>query len=411
MVFVKRNSAGMYARKKLQWLRLACAQKYKRPERIPIDKLLIGQQAGYPLELWIAVSGETERMSQPVALSPYVQFLLAIKDKPERLNDDSFLKETSYFRMAMLCMEHTGHFMGADNQEHLFTWMRDFYRYATAQHSSDKVSAFQQKGHSPQGSPVMVAGIKHSDCYEIIDGHHRIAAAYINGQHQIDAIVAQKKWSVLQKLLLEVNQINDIELYQPVDRLEVASWPAVRICSDRYAMMQQVMEQQGIQQGSVIDLACSYGWFLKQFKANGFAVTGVDRDAKALRVASLIHGLSQEETVCERVEDFLPKEKRQWDVVLFLSILHHYALGIEPGKAEEMLAHLDRISGKVLFLDTGQNHEKWFRKKLPQWNDAYIIDMIRRHTSFRQVIALGKDRDNKGKYVDNYQRTLFACIR
>lgn len=408
---VKKYGFGVYMKKKWHLMKFIYAQRFKRKEQIPIERLLIGQQAGYPLETWVSISGEQERISVPLGMSPYVQFLQAVKENPDRLHDDAFLMGTSYFRMALKCIEYGGHFMGAVSQEHVLDWMRSFYaRYEGADEASGRV-AFEHKGRSAAQSPVVVTRIRHSDCFEIIDGHHRAAISHVRGEKFIPAVVSGKKLSVLQRLLLEVNQINDIELYQPVDRLEVSGWPAVRKCSDRYQMMQAFLVQLGIQQGSVIDLACSYGWFLKQFKQHGFEVTGVDRDPEALGVARLIHGLNPDETHCQRVEDFLPKANRQWDVVLFLSILHHYALGLEPGKTAEMLGKLDNITAKVLFLDTGQNHEKWFRKKLASWDDQYIIDLIKQHTTFKQVIALGKDTDNEGKYKDNYRRTLFACVR
>jgi hypothetical protein len=72
---------------------------------------------------------------------------------------------------------------------------------------------------------------------------------------------------------------------------------------------------------------------------------------------------------------------------------------------------VDAITGSVLFFDTGQSHEEWWRRTLPEWNDEFITEFVQRNTSFDQVIPLGRDADNVGRYANNYQRTLFACVR
>lgn len=399
-------------RKKCHLLRQAVARRLRSPRVVPLDRLLIGSQAGYPLETWVKVSGENQRISVPLAESPYVSLLVELQGRPERLDDDDYLSATPYYAMAWRCIQNTGHFMGATDPQELLQRMRNYVGFflqgADAQPAS---RAFGQRGHSRPGSPVMVCRVRHSDCYEILDGHHRLAAAWVKGEASVPAVVAGSKYSCLQRMLLRVNQINDIELYQPVNRLEVASWPVVRQCTDRYRLMLKVMQSRGVEGKTALDLACSYGWFLQQFKGQGYEVLGVDRDPGALEIARLVGGLTEEETLCERVEDFLPNCQKTHDVVLFLSILHHYGLGLEPGEVHRILRGLDRITGKVLFLDSGQNHEGWFRRKLPAWDEAYIRDMILSHTSFKEVVVAGKDQDNRGKYRNQYQRSLFACFR
>ena len=67
-----------------------------------------------------------------------------------------------------------------------------------------------------------------------------------------------------------------------------------------------------------------------------------------------------------------------------------------------------KITKKVLFFDTGQNHEEWFRKALPQWDVPFIVDWLRAHTSFREIVPLGIDTDARPPYDRNYRRTLFV---
>ena len=66
-------------------------------------------------------------------------------------------------------------------------------------------------------------------------------------------------------------------------------------------------------------------------------------------------------------KDVLKDKNQSYDMVLFLSILHHFVIDQEKGDALEILQHLDKITNKVLILDTGQNHESWFKNKIPDY--------------------------------------------
>ncbi|MCH7615077.1 MAG: hypothetical protein IH978_04990 [Nitrospinae bacterium] len=124
-----------------------------------------------------------------------------------------------------------------------------------------------------------------------------------------------------------------------------------------------------------------------------------------------LHVLTDHEIFPCDLEGFLENGSLRFDIVLLLSILHHYALSPDFGKPEKFLAHVDRITGKYLFLDMGQNHEDWFRDTLPKWDSDFIIRFIKMHTSFNTVLPLGTDTDDSGHYQGNYGRTLFVCFR
>lgn len=380
--------------------------------QIRIDKILIGQQSGFPLERWVEISKEYERISIPMTNSPYVLFLKEVEINNKLLTSDKYLENTDYFKMAIKCISIVGHFMGAKDNESLKEWMRKYYSmFENAKKGiNNSIILSTSEGHSKPNSPVLLYKLKHSDCYEIVDGHHRIAIQYALGNEYIEGKIVGNKYSILQKKLLKINQVHDIELYQPVERLEVRNWPKVRNCQDRYNMMINFIKNK-IKKGSVLDLACSYGWFLSKFKEKGFKVLGIDRDEKAIEIARLIYGLNDSELETIKIEDFFKKNTQQFDIVLFLSILHHYAIGKEKGEVIEILKNLDKITGKILFLDTGQNHEQWFKENLKEWDENYIVNLIKQNTSFKEVIPLGKDNDNTGKYKNNYARTLFACVK
>ncbi len=402
-----------YFKKKSHLFKISFAQVLKnKKETISMDKILIGSQAGYPLETWVEMSKEFSRLSTPISQSPYVQFLQEVSQNEDILNNDEKIATSSYYKMGMSCIQTAGTYMGATNSSELITWMKSYYQSYKSfiNHTEQEPFPFKQ-GHSGKNDLICVAKIKNTDFYEVLDGHHRIAFHYITASKEIEALVAYTKYSGLQHFLLKINQIHDVELYQPINKIEVLNWPVVRKCTDRFDKMLSILKQEHIDSGSMIDLACSYGFFPKSFKKNGFTVKGLDRDPDAIVVAKEITGLEADEVICERIEDYFKKTNDKFDVVLFLSILHHYAIGKEPGNVIAMLQQLDKITNKVLFLDTGQGHEAWFKKSLKDWDEKYIEDLILKNTSFKKVVNLGTDNDNVGKYVDNYKRALFACIK
>ena len=99
------------------------------------------------------------------------------------------------------------------------------------------------------------------------------------------------------------------------------------------------------------------------------------------------------------------------DVVSCFSLLHHFVLGRGSVDEVELLRLLDRATGRVLFIDTGQGHEDWFRKSLSSWDADYVGEFLERHGTFDQVIDLGPDQDDVPPYEGNYGRHLFACVR
>jgi hypothetical protein len=108
---------------------------------------------------------------------------------------------------------------------------------------------------------------------------------------------------------------------------------------------------------------------------------------------------------------FLEEREEQVDVTTCLSVLHHFALGRNAVSAEKFFRLVDQVTRKVLFVDSGQNHEKWFRKSLPDWDADFIEKWIRNNSSFRKIYRLGTDEDNVPPVADNYRRVLFACTK
>jgi 2-polyprenyl-3-methyl-5-hydroxy-6-metoxy-1,4-benzoquinol methylase len=174
--------------------------------------------------------------------------------------------------------------------------------------------------------------------------------------------------------------------------------------------MTELLDAEGITSTTYLDVGSCYGWYVAQMLVRGFDARGIELDPKAVRLGEVAYGLDTRRIEVGECSELLRTTDRH-DVVSCFSVLHHFAMGAGPCSAEELARLLDRVTGRVLFFDTGQSHEAWFRDLLPAWNIEYIVEWLRSHTTFRRVMALGVDHDDVEPFADNYGRMLFACVR
>ena len=147
-----------------------------------------------------------------------------------------------------------------------------------------------------------------------------------------------------------------------------------RLCVDRYLRILNAMESRGLYDCSLLDIGCSSGYFSYLFAVSACRQLAAVDDSRAssfgyandaflgpLRKACDESGLQHVEIVDAPIERFLDKQKgRRWDVVLCLSVLHHFYTGYgdDPTKgrmtAEELRSLFRCIgsaTGTVLYLE------------------------------------------------------------
>jgi len=379
-----------------------------------LDRLLIGQENGIPAERWARMVGNLLRPSAPLSKSPHVKLLEEYLSKGDTLFEPEHISHTDYFRNALQSVDIVGRYFDAKSEDQIVQVAR---RFVDTFRGIDQTGCPRQYGQSSPDDPIRVRPIAHSDHYQIIDGHHRLAIAYVRGEQQ--ALVRPEGEPVLtplQSLLLDVLWLNGRrELYQPVDAPELkASWVLVRKCSDRLTQMLKFLKDQGLDSATsptYLDIASSYGWFVSEMSKLGYDAYGVERDPIASSIGPVVYNLPFNRIFRSDCVRFFRQNQRKFDVTSCFSLLHHFAMGNGSVPPEEFIRLVDRITGKVLFLDTGQNHESWYKSLLPEWDADFIDDWIRKHTSFRHIHRLGVDEDAVPPFQENFGRMLFACTR
>lgn len=380
---------------------------------VKVPRLLLGRQAGLSTINFAHRTDDLGWGSTRVVEGPHLDLLQRAVVNGGSLSDTQ-IKATRYWSLCMACVSLAGQFHGAHTESELLRHARDFIAWGLDTPAAD-VSAPVRLARK---APIVVAPIVDSDCYSIVDGHHQAAVAAFQGAQEITArSLRLATRTPLQVHLSRMSWLNGERhrLYQPIQSPELGrSWVTVRRCDDRLTKMMSFIERLGElpAEPSYVDLACCYGWFVAKMAEAGFRSTGVERDASAGPLGMHAYGLHRDQMVTGDAWDWLRSESpRSTTLVSCFSLIQHILMAGGQTQLRVFVQLLDRVTDRVLFIDSGEDHERMYARYLSNWNAQTIEAFLRANTSFDDVINLGPDEDGTGLYKDNYGRHLFACVR
>jgi ParB-like nuclease family protein len=385
--------------------RCRVAATYRGPFNIPMTSLLLGGEGAVPGARYADMTNDPLRTSRPFVDGPHVKLLRDFGDTaPEQIPDDVLL-DSAYGRNAEQCLRVTGSYFDATTRDDIPRVIRRVLRSAETSEGGRRPI-----GASVEGIPLLVRPISFSNLYQVVDGNHRLAQAAWWGEAEVEVFIHRRTTqTAAQQRLRDMSWLRGSrELYQPVPLPEVSSWPLVRRCEDRLAMMTTFLGDDTTL--SYLDVASFLGWFVAQMSERGYSARGVERDPLAVEFGNLLYSLPPDAVAVADVVEYLGAD-RSFDVISCFSLMHHFALGRGSVTETELLELIDRACKRVLFVDTGQATERWFRDLLPDWTPDYIGKWLLANSTFTRVHTLGTDSDGTGKYAGNYGRTLFACTR
>jgi SAM-dependent methyltransferase len=404
---VRRIRRNMYQISSFRRLRHAIQTRRARIRAvpIPIDRLMMGGEQGFDGATWAELCGDILRCSTPVRHSPHAKLLADFRERGGAVLELPAFAETAYARNAAQVIRISGSYFGATDLEGVRRRAQCFARWPAGGIPN------LDPAETPPGQPIRVRQIAYSDCFQVIDGLHRLAHLLISSATvAMVSIERPTVFTPVQELLLSMTWLSGRrELYQPVSFPEVSTWPVVRRCEDRLALMTPLLEM--VPSGATyLDVACGYGWFVSALARRGFSASGLDLDPRAAEIAHLAYGVEPNRILVGDARGVL-EASTPFDVVSCFSLLHHFILDGRLEAAVEFLRLLDARTRMVLFVDMGQSHEALLAKRMPGWDAERIQAWLSDHMSFNQVVALGPDRDNVAPYETEYGRTVFACVR
>ena len=389
-----------------------------RIKEIDLRRTLSYGEASHDAGKWAEITGDMQRASLLLTDSPHVKFLEKYREIGETLFLPQNFEQTAYYKNARECVAVTGNYFGQTTLEGITAQARSFINLYNCIITNNplEVKFPSTACHSPSHSLPVVRKTWTPKTVQIDDGMHRLAIAWVSGRKETKALVLPAMPTKLQSLVTQVARSQKLPgLYQSISSVEFDdSWAVIRRCTERLDMMLKFLSLGNYfaDDLSVLDLGCSYGWFVSEFLKKGANVIGVDANGAALKIGQIAYGLTAKQVIESDLLGYLENCDRTYDVVLLLSVLHHFALNPNPTKSPaEVLKRADAVTESVLFIDTGQAHEQRYRKKLADWDDDFIINFVKQHSSFDRVIPLGVDLDRGQQWCTDFGRTLFACVR
>jgi hypothetical protein len=382
-----------------------------KPTEVDLEQVLVGGQGGVSARAFASKADWPWWPSTTLADSPHHKLARGIMDGGQSTGE--LVVATGYQALAKKVIEVRGNFFGVTHLDGLEeNAVRRFDALLGGQGSTSTGT-----GQSTPGSLPVVRPIRRSPCYQVIDGHHRLAAELANGRSSAVVRVLRSPVSTpLQEHLLRMSWLEGRPLiYQPLPQAEVQSWNLVRSCQDRRDAMETVIRRElGEVTGlRYLDVASCYGWFLAEMESLGMLVTGIERDVHGPVIGEIGYGITRDHVVTDDVFAAIdgPLARQRWDVVSCFSLAHHFLLNDDFPGFVRLLRLLDSVTTGVLFFEMGEGHEGWFRARLAGWHPERIESELREHTTFERIEALRTDDDGVGRYEGNYGRTLFACVR
>jgi len=379
--------------------------------QVPIESLLLGGQNGWTARQFAGRTGDLLWPSTRLVDGPHLTLLRLAQQRGDALSDEEILA-SPYAGFGLHCIERDGRFFWATDPAGVVDVARSFVARFRGGQAQARLA-----NQSRPDDRVLVARVQGSDCYQVLDGHHRVAIAIAGGESSMRVAL---RWTPvttpLQDLLRRMSWLEGTRaLYQPLDAPELRrGWVTVRRCTDRLVKMRAFLAERRLLPPvtvSYLDVASCYGWFVGQMRDLGYAANGMERDPLALPLGQAAYGLDPSAVVAGDCVELIRSAGRTWSVVSCFSLLHHFVLGRGSTSPEELLKLLDGATERVLFLDTGQEHEAWMQRSLRGWSPEFIARYLREHTTFGEIVDLGPDEDAVGRYADNYGRHLFACVR
>jgi hypothetical protein len=201
------------------------------------------------------------------------------------------------------------------------------------------------------------------------------------------------------------------ESYHPVFLGSEQLASGERSCMDRWELIANAVMDDGIE--SFIDLGCAEGYFVQQAATNFSCFSiGIDADIRRLTIAKISTSLNKimgAGFMSAFIDKKLLSRLPQFDVILFLSVLHHimYEHGVEYSR--DILSCIRARTKKYLVFDMGQSDEtnhSWSKLLPPMDPDpkTWIASLLI-SAGFNKVECVGES----DAYKNQIRRHLFIA--
>jgi hypothetical protein len=385
----------------------------RRPGHARVDPalLLLGAQGGHDAVAFSEAIGSLALGSRQMDASPHVDLLRSAVKAQRDLTDDE-IRDSEYWAFAHSVSEMDGSWFGANTEVEFLEVTRNFIEWAL-----DRAPRKTRAAGTPFDDKILVAAISDGPLFQIIDGHHRVAASIVRGNASLRV---HRTWlrsvTPLQRRLLELNsaQHHAKALRQPVPAKEVETgWVVTANCADRFVRMMRFLERESsarTPEPTFIDVGSSYGWFLGEMKQFGYAVQGIVADRAFVDISTSYFGLGTEEIIVGDLTESVEQLNGASDVVSCFELLNVFDGGRGRDETARLIKAIDRIVDRVLVVDCDEDPGR-ASTPITDSTGTSLTRLILDNTSFREVVDLGENRDPLGAWSVCPRSRLIALVR
>ncbi|MFA4941246.1 MAG: class I SAM-dependent methyltransferase [Patescibacteria group bacterium] len=197
--------------------------------------------------------------------------------------------------------------------------------------------------------------------------------------------------------------------YQPIFKNGKLIMGGDRNCLDRWGLIKKEIDS--CQANSVLDIGCAEGFYvLQSARECGCVSLGVDADIRRLSMAQ--NQIASEKImpagfVLAEVDSELIKKLPEFDIVIFMSVMHHMMYSSGEEYSRSILKEIRKKVKKAMIFEMGQSNElknRW-AKLLPdmgenphEWIKNFILS-----AGFSKVEKIGES----DSYSKDQNRAIF----
>ena len=173
---------------------------------IRVDACLLGGDSGMTSAKFARLVGDIRRASRPISEWPHVKLLRQYDVIGEPLWEPGVFEQTEYYQNALLNIEICGNYHGAMNPEQVRWGAR---RFVDSYRGLNQTLPRQDgERYERDGAEIAVRPVLDSRCFQVLEGHHRLAIAHARGVDQVRAVIKQPPvMTPVQELLLVANDV------------------------------------------------------------------------------------------------------------------------------------------------------------------------------------------------------------
>lgn len=383
-----------------------------RAKEIEIGRILRGGEMGLSAAAVAAHFDDPMWASRVAVPSPHSALLELYQGEGENLFREDRFRETGYYEYAARCIDHFETFFTAYRRE-------DVVRIARYFVTRNLGRVRRAAGHSEYTcfsgayAPVLVRRIRDSACFQLADGYHRLAEAFVKGCKSIPAYVLDEVVSTpMQSLLAQDGRLFGRRcLHQPLPLPEVGQEWSIQLPAEATARAIdgaiQAVFGDAIAGMTMLDVGSRYGWYVRRMLNMGLLAAGVECDAVCVRVGRLVFELNEGQLLRSPPCDVLRERQGGYDVVLCIDEVSRYLLGAGAVSAERFVELLARASRGLVVVQFGKEYRGQEHPKLRQWDLGRCIRWLESMEYFEAVwpidVATGESSRLSGR------SQLIAC--